>query len=119
MTPTEEYIFLHDKVVHLKLCIADYQRQIKSAETQLLKLKDAMLKEFLEDGVLPDDGLTIRKVTPKIIITDEKLLPEKFLKIRKEVDKAALNAHVKEHGLIDGTAMDNGGYTVMLKHAKN
>lgn len=113
-SPTQRYLQLTDRNFEIASIIQKLQRESKSNDTELLKIKDAMVKEYLEDGVLPDDGLTIRRVPEKVMITDEALLPEHFFKTRREVDKTKINDFVKQNGLIDGLTKTNGGYTVAI-----
>ena len=55
-------------------------------------------------------------VKPKPVVTDEDLLPSKYIKIKRTVDKVAINNAIKEGAVISGVSMDNGGETLSFRN---
>lgn len=96
------------------------------AESTLLKLNqkfdllkidaiNILLKERDEGstGHIVGNVVYAAKVVPqKLIVTDETKIPEKFFKVKKELNKADLNKAFKEGESIDGVTLDNGGFTL-------
>lgn len=88
---------------------------IGQKEAEQERIKNGVLSEFLNNGVVPDKPFEIRRVPPKLIIIDESKLPEKFVKIERKIDKKLINDCFKDGEHIDGVALDNGGYTVAVR----
>lgn len=113
MTPEEEYLRLSDVEFALENSKRALDDRLRKVRIEMDNLKLKIVEEYLEDGVCPFN-LTIRKVSPKVIITDESLIPDEFKKTTVTIDKIKLNKAVKD-GDIAGTTLDNGGYTVAIK----
>jgi len=111
-----EYLQNDDILIRLRNEKRDIDMQIKRLEARQDVLKDKMVKDYLEDGVLPDSEMIhIRKVPQSVIVTDESKVPEKFFKVKKELDKKSLNEAVKQGEQIDGVTLSNGGWTVAIR----
>lgn len=117
MDKEAEYLFLDDEILRLQNRKRQIDLAMKKVELQMDELKKQMVQEFLEDGVVPTK-LTLKKIPPKPIITDESLIPDKYKKTKIEIDKAAINKAVKEGSVIGGVVLDNGGYTIAIKAQK-
>lgn len=113
-TLTQKYLRLDDEILEAKTIMRNLQSTVKRLEAQQDEVKGEMLSEY-ELGVLPDDGLIIKKVPPKPIVIDEDKLPDRFWKVKREINKADINKAVKDGEMIEGVAMDNGGYTLAIK----
>lgn len=59
--------------------------------------------------------VSIRAVTPKPIITDETLLPERFFKTERNLVKSLVNEAAKNGETIPGVTLDNGGETISIR----
>lgn len=113
---TAQYLFNSDALIVLRHKKRNIDTQISTIEAEQERLKDAIIKDYLEDGVLPSsDMLHVKKVPRGVIVTDESKLPEQFFRIERKLDKKALNEAVKGGEQIDGATLDNGGYTLMIR----
>lgn len=92
--------------------LARQKQELQLLEAEALKVllneKDEGSKGRLVGNVV----LSVKKVPPKPIITDETKIPKKFLRTKTEVDKTAINKAFKEGEAIPGVSLDNGGYTI-------
>ena len=115
MTPTQKYLRLDDEILEIRNVMRRLADNLKALEGQQNEIKEQMIAEYLNNGVLPDDELIVKKIPPKLIVTDESKLPEKFFKIERKIKKAELNKEWKDGSIYDGCAIDNGGYTLEIK----
>lgn len=113
----QEYIRLTDVEIKLENSKRQLDQRLAEVRREIENAKQNIINEFLEDGVCPFN-LTVKKVPPKPVVTDETKIPEEFWKIERKLDKAKLNKSVKEGNCFEGVIMDNGGYTVSLKAIK-
>ncbi len=56
---------------------------------------------------LPEATLSIRNGSPKVIITDEAVLPETFVRIKREPDKASIKAALQDGITVPGATLSN------------
>lgn len=110
----QEYLRLTDVELKLENSKRQLDSRLKAVRAEMEKAKDAIIQEYLEDGVV-QFNLTIKKAPPKPIVTDESKIPDQFWKVERKLDKSALNKAVKEGEAFDGVAMDNGGFTVSIR----
>jgi hypothetical protein len=113
-TPTEIYLELDDAEIKIRAAIDKMKRQLGDVQFNKELTKQRIIKEYQEDGIVPDDGLIIKKVKPKVEVTDPSLLPDIFFKTEKTLNKAEVNKYVKENGLIDGVEMGKETLTVAI-----
>ena len=52
---------------------------------------------------------------PKVVITDESLIPDEFMRVRREPDKAALLPKLKAGHTVDGAELSNGGIGITIR----
>jgi hypothetical protein len=64
---------------------------------------------------LPEATLSVRKVPPKAIVTDEAAVPDEFCKVTREPDLTAIKAGVEAGAVIDGVSFDNGGTSLTIR----
>jgi hypothetical protein len=120
MSLGQEYIDIEDVIFKLKEKKREIDSVIKTHEAMKEDVKAKIIHEHFEEGVCYDDlGIHIRKVSPKPIIKDASLIPEEFMKVKKEIDKSKINAAMKLDTPVKGVVMDNGGYTIMFKAKGN
>lgn len=115
MTPTQQYLRLDDEILEIRNVMRRLAENLKKLEGQQSEIKQAMIDDYLNNGVLPDDGLIVKKIPPKLIVTDESKIPEKFWRVKREINKAELNKEYKNGNLCEGCTIDNGGYTLAIK----
>lgn len=115
---TAQYLWLDDELLRLKGRKRNIDTAIKQVESQMEGLKTKMIAEYLEDGVVPGDGISVRKVPPSPQVTDELSVPDKYWKVKREIDKTKINNAIKEGVQIPGVAMSNGGYTLAVGKIK-
>lgn len=107
------YLEIDNEIYALKIQRDEICRKINKLEQEQEREKNRMIDDYLEHGLVPfTDSLIIKKVPPKVIITDESKIPERFFKSKKELNKIELNNAVKQSEAIDGVTMSNGGYTL-------
>lgn len=118
MNLEDEYLRLSDVELKLENSKRQLDDRLRKVRIEMDAIKAKIIEEFLEDGVVPFN-LTIKKVPPKPIVTDESKVPNHFWKLERKLDKAGINATIKNGYQIDGVSMDNGSYTVILKAIKD
>lgn len=64
---------------------------------------------------LPNATLSISNAAPSVTIADENLLPSRCWRTKREVDKAAINALVKEGYEVPGVVVSNGGTRLTVR----
>lgn len=62
-----------------------------------------------------DATITVSSQKPRLVVTDESLIPEKFWRVKRELNKIALNEAHKNGEAIAGTALGNGGETLTFR----
>jgi hypothetical protein len=103
--------------------LKDYQDQLieRKVDLQLRAArKRKIVLHYMEDIglktiVAPDLTATRRAVAPAVIITDDTLVPEKFLRWKSEVDKTEVKAALKAGESVPGAHLSNGGETLAIK----
>lgn len=73
----------------------------------------------LDKVVLPRGTLFTRRLAPTVRLLDEKLIPDEFWRVKREVDKAALKAALQNaNGFpIPGAELTNGGVGLTIRIA--
>lgn len=64
---------------------------------------------------LPNATISITQAAPSVVIEDEAAIPERFVRIKREIDKTALNAAVKAGEDIPGVTVSNGGSRLTVR----
>lgn len=93
---------------------------IKHIESNESKLKDMAIEIMNKTGECPTvEGIsfTVQFNKPKVIVTDESKIPDKFFKIEKKLDKASLNKAYNDGEPIEGISLDNGSYSIFKRKA--
>lgn len=89
-------------------------RAEKRIETYRLGLRSLMEAAELDKLPLPEATVTLRKVAPKAIVTDETLLPDALCKITRKPDMAAIKA-IPDPAALPGISLDNGGISLTIR----
>ncbi len=105
----------------LKATKKNIENSIKAAEKRRQLLAEKAVNEMQENGVLNTDECGyrwgVRHNPPKPIIVDDSKIPDKFWKVKREVDKSKINAACKLGESVDGVMLDNGSIS-LTKGAK-
>jgi hypothetical protein len=78
-------------------------------------LHDLLSRANLRKLVLPECTLSLSAKPQSVVIADETALPEQFIRIKKEPDKAAIKEALKRGEQIPGAAFSNGGETLTIR----
>lgn len=113
--------YLNEKtfVEAIKTRIDDIAARKTAAEKRMDKMKliitDCMnaTGEKSYRGAEATISITVQK--PKLIVTDESRIPEKFWKVKREINKTDINKAFAEGEEIPGTALDNGGTSTTVR----
>ena len=99
--------------------MADRAERKKRAEHRVKANREAIaaLMECanLDKLTLPEATLSIRKVPPKPIVTDEQAVPDELCKFRRSPDMAAIKAEVEAGRSVSGVQLDNGGTSLTVR----
>ena len=69
----------------------------------------------LHKEVLPEATISIRNGTPKVMITDEKALPEQYLVPSVSPNRAAIGAALKSGEQVPGAVLSNATPTISIR----
>lgn len=69
----------------------------------------------LSKVTLPSATISVSQAAPSVVIEDEASIPERFIRIKREIDKTAINAAVKAGEEIPGVVVNNGGSRLTVR----
>lgn len=69
----------------------------------------------LSKVTLPSATISVSQAAPSVVIEDETKLPDRFIRTKREPDKAAINAAIKEGLEIPGVVVSNGGSRLTVR----
>jgi hypothetical protein len=69
----------------------------------------------LDKLTLPEATLSVRRMHPKPIVTDEAAVPDDFCKVTRRPDMAAIKAGVEAGAAVPGVSFDNGGNSLTIR----
>lgn len=64
---------------------------------------------------LPEATLSVRKVAPKAIVTDEAAVPDELCKFKRSPDMAAIKAEMEAGRAVSGVPLDNGSISLTVR----
>ncbi len=64
---------------------------------------------------LPEAKISVVNSPEKVIITDESAIPDDFMRVTKEPNKAAIKTAMKSGSIIPGATLSNGGTTISVR----
>lgn len=70
--------------------------------------KESYKELMLSDGVMSDENYTITKGRESLIVHDVEALPEEFVRIKKEADKKAITAFLKDGNKVNYATLERG-----------
>lgn len=86
--------------------------RVKTHRTAIMALLECA---NLDKLVLPEATLSVRKVPPKPIVTDEAQVPDELCKFTRKPDMAAIKAEVEAGRAVSGVSFDNGGQSITIR----
>lgn len=105
----ERLIADEKKVIeNMKLRIAGFERNIDDAKAGIIKLMD-------DNGVRSTQQCYFKATPKSVVILDEKLLKDEFIRIKREPDKIAIKKAIDDGKTVDGAQLSNGGETLVIK----
>lgn len=102
---------IKDRMACMKARADRFKGQSQSLRGALMTLMDACGQKKLE---LPEATLSVSQRKPKRVVTDETRIPEAFWRVKREIDKTAINA---ADGDVPGTEFDNGGASLTIRRS--
>lgn len=69
----------------------------------------------IKSVALPEAKISVVNSPEKVIITDESAIPDAFMRITKEPNKAAIKNAMKSGSIIPGASLSNGGTTISVR----
>lgn len=103
---------IKEVVKELKERQARYEARDEFARSLIHKLMEmAGVKKL----TLPVATVNITNVAPSVMITDEDVIPDVFMRIKKEPNKTAIKAALESGQAVSGAVMSNGSTTVSIR----
>jgi hypothetical protein len=79
-------------------------------------IEHLLAKANLPKLTLPEATLTVTTKAPAPIIATPELVPDDFMKVKREPDKTAINQHYKQTGQLPaGCTLSNGGSQLTIR----
>lgn len=78
-------------------------------------IERVMAAAGLSKVTLPNATISVTQAGPSVVIEDEASIPERFIRIKREIDKSAINAAVKAGEEIPGVVVSNGGSRLTVR----
>lgn len=103
----------------LKTQIEDRQARKQRSENRVTAHRQALMALLecasLDKLTLPEATLSLRKVPPKPIVTDETAIPDELCRFTRKPDMAAIKAEVEAGAVVSGVTFDNGGQSLTIR----
>lgn len=95
-------------------------RERKARLEDAFERKRAIVQQTMEQcGITsmkhPEFSAFLARSPAKVIVTEEALIPERFWRVKREVDKTALSAELKSGTAIAGATLSNGGQHLTIR----
>lgn len=98
------------------------ETDIRMLNIERERLEEVVVNEMIETGCTMTEvaGLQwgLRNNPPKAVIVSEKLIPDKFFRLKKELNKTLINATITSGGAIPGVTLDNGSVSLTTRSIK-
>lgn len=90
-------------------------RMVAGADKMREIMADLMNRANVRKVELPEGTLSLGNAQQSLRITDDTALPDKFMRIKKEPDKAAIKDALKNGETIAGAELSNGGQQLTIR----
>jgi hypothetical protein len=91
--------------------IGDLQERMARLERREYSLRGLIAKVMnaaaISKAELPEATLSIRAGVPRVVIVEERDIPDEFMRIKKEPDKLRIKAAISAHEHVPGAMMSN------------
>jgi len=111
-----------------ELALVDIDAQIKSLQGKKKKMqgeldsfKDELREGMAENGITriesEEHGILFRldKPSKRVDISDESLVPEKFYRVKKELDRTAIKKALEVGDVVEGASLVEGKHRLTVK----
>ena len=116
LTKHNEHILMSNGAKDLATKYSNRSKSFKSKAESMRGIIEWIMQSAGETKFVCAAGTASqRKISPKPIVTENGILPEKYIKVTKSVDKALINSDIKNGVSIDGVSMDNGGVSLTIR----
>lgn len=96
--------------------IREWRKVRENAESRLKKYVHEVVEKIPSRKIQGSlYSASLRSGVESVVIEDENLIPEQFLKIETTIDKAGLKAALKNGEAIEGARLQRGNPSLMLK----
>lgn len=101
---------------------ADYIGELQERKARLERREHAlrglifkvMNTAEIKKAELPEATISVRTGSPKVVIMNEKEIPQEFLRIKSEPDKLKIKAALSAHEYVPGAALSNSEPTLAI-----
>lgn len=95
-------------------------RERQTRLTHRAQFYRTLIHRLMEFAGIRSVSLTEAKISvvnspDKVIITDEAAIPDAFMRVTKEPNKAAIKSALKSGSIISGASLSNGGTTISVR----
>lgn len=64
---------------------------------------------------VPAGKITVASTPKKVIITDESLIPDEYMRVKREPNKTLIKSALDKKEFVSGAALSNGGTTIQIR----
>ena len=89
-----------------------YQRRQETMRGTAFAIMDALGRNKVE---LPDLTASIRAGQPSVVITDETVIPDLYVRIERKIDKATILSALKSNLTVEGCELSNSLPTLSIR----
>lgn len=79
------------------------------------KVRDVMIEHNIKQLREPDFTASLRATPPKVIVTDETLIPVDYWELRPHLNKQFLLDKLKDGAQVDGAVLSNAGMSLSVR----
>lgn len=116
VTAVRENTMMADAVADRIGSLRDRQTRMTARANFYRGLLHRMMEHTGQRSVATVEGkVSVVNSPERVIITDETAIPEEFMRIKREPDKAAIKSALKNGNHISGASLSNGGTTIAIR----
>jgi hypothetical protein len=106
-------------IAGLDATLRDLQHRSARLDLRVRAMRDLIFKIMnladLRKVELPEATLSIRAGTPKVIVTDEVLIPDELCRIKREPDKTKIKELLLDGQHVEGTVLSNAKPSIAIR----